>query len=134
MYMYNMLCLFSIAMRWPDENYALPMSVYGCPDNAFNDWKYGYINMTFNSTLTFFEHPRGRLGRNETDLSLTELLGPYGPHSIQLNFCGREKKESSDEVFDWPSGQYGVYGTKPNQSCPIGTSCACIPFYCIPRK
>ena len=126
--------LLLTAKRWPDENYALPMSVYGCPDRAVNDWKYGYINITFNSTITFFEHPRGPLGRNASDLSLTELLGPYGPNSIQLNFCGREKKEKNEEVFDWPSGQYGVYGTNPNQSCPAGTSCTSITFSCKPSK
>ena len=95
------------------------MSVYGCPDSSANDWKYGYLNITFNNTLTLFEHYLGSVGRNQSELSLIELLGPYGPYSIQLNFCGRVKGRDNN-VAVWPSGQYGIYGTNPNQSCPLG--------------
>ena len=102
------------------------MSVYGCPDNIANDWKYGYLNITFNRTFTVYEHSREQIGRNGSELGLKELLGPYGAHSIQLNFCGRVKGQDND-VADWPIGQYGLYGTNLNQSCPSGkVSVLCI--------
>lgn len=107
---------FSGEVLWPDGDYALPMSVFGCPDPDTNNWQYGYINITFKLTIDLFETSLGRIGNNETDLNFLELLGPYGPHSIQLNFCTHEKKDY-DET-GWPSGQYGVHGT--HNGCPTG--------------
>ena len=95
----------------------LPKSVYGCPDPYTDSWYYGYMNITFKQTIQLSESSLGKIGWNGTDLELLELLGPYGQHSIQLNFCGHPDSGDINET-EWPSGRYGIYGTM--QKCPSG--------------
>ena len=110
--------------RWPDGDYAIPMSTYGCPDPDINEWKYGYMNISFWQGFELSGPSIGALGWSASNgsLKLFELLGPYGSHSIQLNFCGRVSGNGSDQTL-WPTGKYGIYGTE--QNCPSGkTRCA----------
>ena len=109
--------LFSVSagVEWPPGSYALPKSIYGCPAPSINNWHNGYMNISFKESIALLESYIGRLGWNEVDLNVIELLGPYGSHSIQLNFCSKRENGS----FEWPpSGQYGVYGTE--DGCPQG--------------
>ena len=113
----EMIYLLSVLaeVEWPPANYALPKSIYGCPDPSINNWHNGYMNISFKESIALSESYIGRIGWNEVDLNVIELLGPYGSHSIQLNFCSKRENGS----FEWsPSGQYGVYGTV--DGCPQG--------------
>ena len=86
------------------------------------------MNITFNSTIDLFETSLGRIKWNHTHLNNLELLGPFGPHSIQLNFCTRvyESDESAADVV-WPDGEYAVYGT--HHGCPSGNVLRVIGFH-----
>ena len=115
--------IISGVMRWPAGHYSLPMSVYGCPDPAVNNWLPGYMNVMFKQTIDLFETSIGRIGWLKPNLwhnymlNVLELLGPYGAHSIQLNFC-THVHHKNDNFTEWPSGQYSVYGTE--YDCPSG--------------
>ena len=117
--------------RWPDGDYAMPMSTYGCPDPDINEWKYGYMNISFWHGFELSVPSIGALGWSASNgsLKLFELLGPYGSHSIQLNFCGRFSGNGSisgngsDQTL-WPTGMYGIYGTE--QNCPTGKTCRAV--------
>ena len=116
--------MFSGLYRWPDGDYALPLSTFGCPNQAINAWKYGYMNISFWQEFELFVPTIGTLGwsASKGSLQLFELLGPYGSHSIQLNFCGRVSGNGSDQTL-WPTGEYGIYGTERN--CPSGKITLC---------
>ena len=105
-------------MVWPDGDYALPMSVYGCPDTNVNKWNYGYMNISIKDNIELFETSIGQVLGNGPDWNLLELYGPYGLHSIQLNFCTKVNSGNEYNVAEWPSGQYGVYATQ--SPCPSG--------------
>lgn len=105
-------------MRWPDGDYALPMSIYGCPEPGRGDWNYGYMNISFSQRADLYERHLGLVGWNQSFLM---LVGPYGPYSYQLNFCTKSSgagNSSDPDIARWPSGHYSIYGT--NNGCPIG--------------
>ena len=105
-------------MRWPDGDYALPMSIYGCPELGSSDWKYGYMNISFSHKVDLYERKLGLVGWNHSFLM---LLGPYGPYSYQLNFCTKSsggENSSDSDATRWPAGQYSIY--KTNNRCPTG--------------
>ena len=115
------------------------MSVYGCPDQELNEWKHGYFNITVSSS-----YPYDLLGRNNRDNIFKWrdrdllLLGPFGKHIFQLNFCTKKSKFCDPRVFErcpddfklnqteeWPSGEYIIFGTGPEHGpkksqCPRG--------------
>ena len=108
----------SCNIRWPGGNYALPMSVYGCPEPDMASWKYGYINISFTERTDLYEKTLGSIGWNHSFLM---LLGPYGPYSYQLNFCTKDPASSTIAATDtpmWPPGKYSIYGTAAG--CPEG--------------
>ena len=35
--------------RWPSGDYSILMAKYGCPDPDINNWKYGYVKVSFYS-------------------------------------------------------------------------------------
>ena len=115
----NIPCDIKGESRWPQGEYSLPKSVYGCPDKGqeSDTWHYGYMKIGFKQTIQLFESSLGEVGWKNTEFGFLELLGPYGPHSIQLNFCTRVNG-CDNNVTLWPSGRYGIYGTK--QGCPSG--------------
>ena len=94
------------------------MSVYGCPDTSINNWHYGYINISIMPSIELFEVSIGRIGWDGLKLPLLELYGPYGPHSIQLNFCTKTSNNSKQNNTEWPNGLYSIYGT--TDDCPQG--------------
>ena len=49
-------------MNWPDGNYALPMSVYGCPEPDMEGWGYGYMNISFRHHTDLYERHLGQVG------------------------------------------------------------------------
>lgn len=102
---------------WPDGDYALPMSIYGCNDPDFDQWQYGYVNISFVEPVLMFEEHKGQIDMRQPSL----LLGPYGRHSLQLNFCSKvsHNVNTHEQVYpEWPPGQYAVYGSE--KGCPEG--------------
>ena len=93
----------------------MPLSVYGCPASENNNWKHGYINISFKVDVRLFEKQLGEVGWNAAFLL---LAGPYGHHSYQLNFCTSSNKGSRAR---WPIGKYSVFSTDfEYRSCPQG--------------
>ena len=86
---------------WPKGSYALPASIYGCPEG---DWDTRYINLTLpvSSNDMYWES-------NGTDYIVGDgnkvfhiphskdlyILGPYSKRSVQLNFCVQDGDDSS---------------------------------------
>lgn len=102
---------------WPEGNYALPTSIYGCNDPEFDQWQHGYINISFMEPVLLFERSKGHIHIETPSL----LLGPYGPRSLQLNFCVKVSEEADPHAqvaTEWPPGQYAVYGSE--KGCPKG--------------
>ena len=93
------------------------MSTFGCPDPAVNTWHYGYINISFKDETDLFEMSVGRVGWNGSRMNLIELMGPYGSHSIQLNFCYKFE-EGATNTQEWPPGGYSLY--RSGDGCPSG--------------
>ena len=117
------------------------MSVYGCPDQELNEWKHGYFNITVSSFTQY-----DLLGKNNRDKIFKWryrdllLLGPYGKHFFQLNFCTKDGyfcDPRVDEICpddaklyqteEWPSGEYIIFGPNTGienyptlRPCPIG--------------
>ena len=109
--------LFSGQSRWDIGEYSVPMSIFGCAYPTSKNWLLGYMNITFKQEIDLFESSLGRIGWNGTDLTLLELQGPYGHHSIQLNFCTSSKVRNNTNI-EWPRGRYGIYGSRAG--CPSG--------------
>ncbi|VDI03838.1 relaxin family peptide receptor 2 [Mytilus galloprovincialis] len=87
---------------WPTGSYALPASMYGCPEG---DWDTRYINLTLplSSNDVFYWESSGTdymegYGnkifhiRHSKDLY---ILGPYSKRSVQLNFCVQDGNDPS---------------------------------------
>ena len=49
------------------------MSKYGCPDPDINDWKHGYVNISF--------------GKDIKLEGVDNLMGPFSRRNFQLTFC-----------------------------------------------
>ena len=108
---------FSGDVKWPDGEFAVPMSTLGCPDPTVNTWRYGYMNISFKDETDLFEMSVGRVGWNGSRMNPIELVGPYGSHSIQLNFCYKFEEEATSKQ-EWPPGGYSLYGS--GDGCPSG--------------
>jgi len=105
---------------WPQGEYALPASMYGCPEM---DWELRYINLTlpsksidmfWRSSGTCYIYDRGeRFIFNHTkDL---HILGPYSERNIQLNFCVRGNDEVPNRISDL-RGNFCIYKMEGNCS------------------
>ena len=105
---------------WPQGGYALPASMYGCPEM---DWELRYINLTlpsksidmfWRSSGTYYIYDRGeRFIFNHTkDL---HILGPYSESNIQLNFCVRGNDEGPNRISDL-RGNFCIYKMEGNCS------------------
>ena len=82
---------------WPPGDYAVPMSIYGCPDPDVNMWHFGYINITFKENM-FFSVP----GQDY-------LIGPYGDPDFktvpyQYSFC--TMASNADDLYRNVLGWY----------------------------
>ena len=103
------------SLNWPSGDYAIPLSVYGCPASDNNNWSLGYINISFRNDVRLFEKQLGEVGWNAAFLL---LAGPYGHHSYQMNFCTSSNNGSKAR---WPIGTYSVFSTdNANRGCPQG--------------
>ena len=122
------VCFFFISehawRKWPNGNYAIPMSVYGCPDQNLNNWKHNFINITYSTSHMLKEATLGKVYLKD-DLY---TLGPFGSHNFQYNFCIKsdsltngETNDVSDiihETAEWPNGDYAILRMKGK--CPDG--------------
>ena len=104
-------------MALPVSSYALPMSIFGCPEITVNKWRHGYMDITFRDEISLFENSLGQIWWNGIRMNPIELMGPYRSHSIQLSFCYITEEENETNI-EWPSGGYSVYGT--GSRCPSG--------------
>ena len=101
--------------RWPDGNYAVLSSVYGCPDPDVNRWEHGYMNISFRDPHNLQQPALEDIMNHNSSM----LLGPNSQNRIQLNFCG--KITGSDDfstTAEWPRGKYSIY--KTGDTCPSG--------------
>ena len=109
--------LDTLFVPWPEGDYALPMSIYGCSYGDTTNWKYGYMNISFEWPTHIYTKKAGRHWKSQPSF----LLGPYGSHSLQINFCTRVHgvvSSTGNTKQRWPLGQYSIYGTEAG--CPGG--------------
>lgn len=97
---------------WPAGPYALPTAIYGCPEEDSHGWNLMYIN------LSLPEGTKERHRWNDDNIYTVEphLLGPYYTHTVQMNFCVKDKEQNKTGA--WSSGQYCIY--RAEYSCPAG--------------
>ncbi|CAC5409404.1 unnamed protein product [Mytilus coruscus] len=105
---------------WPTGSYALPASMYGCPED---DWEMRYINLTlpissndmyWESSGTFYSLRYYGDVFNYSHLKDLHILGPYSKRSFQLNFCVKDSNDSSG--LQTAQGNFCLYD--------IGKGCA----------
>ena len=70
----RILQLVDTLRKWPDGSYSIPMTIYGCPDQAINNWKHGSINFTFTYPMTLTEASYGKI--SETN-RVSHMTGGY---------------------------------------------------------
>ena len=93
--------------RWPSGDYSILMSKYGCPDPDINDWKHGYVNISF--------------GKDIKLEGVDNLMGPFSRRNFQLTFCTMIPDENDwirDVTADWPHGNFSVF--EGHSCCPDG--------------
>ena len=115
--------------QWPDGDYAIPETVYGCRDQDINHWTKGYINITLIVYASLLESEIGHVSRKD-DLF---MLGPYGASQFQLDFCVKHRINDEPlhntpattdwhkkirETTEWPRGSYSIHQMTKN--CPEG--------------
>ncbi len=104
-------CFFSAASRWPEGSYAVPQSIYGCPNNDDFPWVKGHISLTAPHS------------NPENQWSMTyHMRGPFGPRQVALHFCSRLEdyliEKTRNIAPQWPSGNYCIY--RMDVICPTG--------------
>ena len=103
---------------WPDGDYSIPMSVYGCGNMAENQWLTGYLNISFKYPVIWQSSRNADNNRRPPSL----LLGPHGQFSYQLNFCTKHLNRTAkipDPLSAWPRGNYSIFGSR--RGCPAGS-------------
>ena len=93
--------------RWPSGDYSILMSKYGCPDPDINDWKYGYVNISFRNDVEFE--------------GVDNLMGPFSRRNLQLTFCTMTPDDADwirEVTADWPQGNFSVFAGQ--SGCPDG--------------
>ncbi|XP_062589227.1 uncharacterized protein LOC134250885 isoform X2 [Saccostrea cucullata] len=109
--------------NWPDGTYALPASMFGCPETEDRGWTLSYINLTLPDSAQ-----RQYWNIKDPDLlnGIIEpnILGPYYYHAIQMNFCVKnrtsDRGDDNETSSEWPKGQYCIYSF--SSICPQGFS------------
>lgn len=107
---------------WPGGTYALPTSMFGCPETEAKGWSISYVNLTLPESSQQQEWNMKNPGPL-TDVIEPNILGPYHYRALQMNFCVKtptyfEDKEGNMTSTEWPKGQYCLYNF--NGSCPKG--------------
>lgn len=112
---YILLCRTSIAdtlSAWPDDDFALPETLFGCPEPDSDRWKQATVTLVISDNYL----PEAR------------HLWPEFPHvrsslhrrNVSLNFCvknsweksiGNDSNRHSGEF--WPPGNYCFYKEHP---------------------
>ncbi|XP_062589229.1 uncharacterized protein LOC134250886 [Saccostrea cucullata] len=109
--------------NWPDGTYALPASMFGCPETEDRGWTLSYINLTLPDSAQ-----RQYWNTKDPDLlnGIIEpnILGPYYYRAIQMNFCVKNRTsdqgDDNETTTEWPKGQYCIYSF--SNICPQGFS------------
>ncbi|XP_071131860.1 uncharacterized protein [Mytilus edulis] len=105
---------------WPTGSYALPASMYGCPEG---DWDTRYINLTlpvssndmyWESSGTDYMVGSGNKVFHIPHSKDLYILGPYSKRSVQLNFCVQDGNDPSR--LQEAQGNFCIYD--------IGKGCA----------
>ena len=106
--------------RWPDGDYSIPMSIYGCPEQEINNWIHSFINITLTAQTTI-HYIKGAVEDEYITWQAHDflLLGPYGSNTVQMNFCSKLSISGKLKGVEWPRGLYAVYSNDRN-SCPEG--------------
>ena len=82
--------------EWPEGNFALPESVYGCPDSEHSDWlRYSLTIQTTDQSWP-----------NNTWSQTLKLRGPLADHLATVNFCVKSTQFGSARNAPWPPGIY----------------------------
>lgn len=105
---------------WPGGTYALPTSMFGCPETEAKGWSTSYVNLTLPETAQQ-QQWNMKNPRLLTDIIEPNILGPYYYRALQMNFCVKtptyfEDKEGNITSAGWPRGQYCIYSF--NNTCP----------------
>ncbi|XP_065938424.1 uncharacterized protein [Magallana gigas] len=106
---------------WPDGTYALPTSMFGCPETEAKGWSTSYVNLTLPESSKQQEWNM-KNPELKTDVIEPNILGPYYYRALQMNFCVKtptyfENRESNRTSAEWPRGQYCIYSF--NNTCPL---------------
>ncbi|ELU12964.1 hypothetical protein CAPTEDRAFT_211476, partial [Capitella teleta] len=87
-----------VLSRWPEGDYALPLSAYGCPLIDDFTWLQGHVTFT-NDDVTWSP--------------AFDLRGPLGPNEWTLGFCSKVEAmhlpEKLPQQPQWPLAAYCVY-------------------------
>ncbi|KAL4235446.1 hypothetical protein ACF0H5_007082 [Mactra antiquata] len=96
---------------WPDDNFALPETVFGCPEEDVISWRKISVHLKAKN-ISVSSDP---LTERQSWPAIPHYRGPLHDHNVTLHFC--MKRKTSDESVQWPYGQYCVYRKHP---CPSG--------------
>lgn len=105
---------------WPEGTYALPTSIFGCPETAEMGWASAYINLTLPDSAQRQEW-NVKNPQLLNDIIEPDILGPYHYRALQMNFCVKTRtyfEEGDTNSTEWPTGQYCIYSF--NNTCPQG--------------
>ncbi|KAJ8301168.1 hypothetical protein KUTeg_020155 [Tegillarca granosa] len=90
---------------WPSGQYALPASMFGCPETELYGWTPSFVNLSLPATS------REQIWHDKDPLTFEpHILGPFYKRTFQFNFCTKEfdmdRKENADV---WGPGKYCIY-------------------------
>ena len=102
--------LLSDQSSWPEGDFAILSSVYGCPNTPVFEWKYIYMT---------FKHKPGITGFN-TYSQQYHIQGAAKDHFVSLHFCLKyeSKLAEGQNQTKWSEGNYCIFGI--NNGCPPG--------------
>ena len=83
---------------WPEGNFAILETVYGCPDSGNQEWLSAYIDvMSTNQSLP-----------GSTWSPRLHMSGPYDEHSLSINLCVKGRLFGRRRDTPWPAGEYCI--------------------------
>ena len=97
-------------VQWPEGNFALLSTIYGCPGSDPQYWLSGYLSIP----STFTSEPVITWSSN------VHLQGPYTSRQARLPFCIKDEVFGNRRVHAWPRGTYCII--KVGDACPHGRS------------
>ena len=116
--------------QWPDGDYAIPMPVFGCPDQELNNWKHRSIMINYREySWTLIDG----IAANMTIRHNLRHLGSIIKDVFEIRLCVKQRTRAKtsplsnsyekwqhqlSESAEWPRGKYDVYKTSDN--CPTG--------------